>query len=61
MVHWRRICLLMHGRRVPSLCWEASPEKEMVTHSIILAWEIRWDRGAWWATVHGFSKESDMT
>ena len=51
----------MHGRRVPSLCWEASPEKEMVTHSIILAWEIRWDRGAWWATVHGFTKESDMT
>ena len=27
-------------------------EKEMATHSSILAW----DRGAWWATVHGVTK-----
>ena len=24
-------------------------------------WEIPWTRGAWWATVHGVTKESDMT
>ena len=27
-------------------------EKEMVTHSSILAWRIPTDGGAWWATVH---------
>ena len=31
-------------------------EKEMGTHSSILVM----DRGAWWATVHGDAKESDM-
>ena len=28
-------------------------EKEMVTHSSILAWKNPMDRGAWRATVHG--------
>ena len=28
----------------------------MVTHSSILAWEIPWIRGAWWAIVHGVTK-----
>ena len=28
-------------------------EKEMATHSSILACRIPMDRGAWWATVHG--------
>ena len=40
-------------------------EKEMATHSSILAWESclenPMDRGDWQATVHGVSKESDMT
>ena len=31
-------------------------EKEMVTHSNILAWRIPMDRGAWRATVHGASR-----
>ena len=31
-------------------------EKEMATHSSILAWENPMDRGAWQATVHGFAK-----
>ena len=31
-------------------------EKEMATHSSILAWEIPWTRGAWWATVYGVKK-----
>ena len=33
-------------------------EKEMATHSSILAWRIPWteDRILWLATVHGFAK-----
>ena len=31
-------------------------EKEMATHSRILAWRIPMDRGAWWAAVHGVAK-----
>ena len=39
---------------VQSLGWEDPLEKEMATHSSILAWKIHpMDRGAWWATVHG--------
>ena len=34
-----------------------SLEKEMATHSSILAWRIPWTRGQW-ATVHGGGKES---
>ena len=30
--------------------------KEMGTHSSILAWRIPMDRGAWEATVHGIAK-----
>ena len=32
-------------------------EKEMATHSIILAWEIPWTE----TIVHGVTKESDIT
>ena len=35
-------------------------EKEMATHSSILAWRIPMDRGAWRATVHGIP-ELDTT
>ena len=38
---------------VPSLGWEDPLEKEMATHSSIIAWRIPKDRGVWWATVHG--------
>ena len=37
-----------------------SLEKEMATHSSILAWEIPW-RGAWRGTVHGVAGTSDTT
>ena len=37
------------------LGWEDPLEKEMVTHSSILAWRIL-DRGAWQATVHGVTR-----
>ena len=32
----------MQETQVQSLGWENSLEKEMATHSIILAWEIPW-------------------
>ena len=45
----------MWGIRVQSLGREDPLEKEMVTHSSILALRIM-DRGAWQATVHGVTK-----
>ena len=47
---------------VQSLALEDPLEKEMATHSSILAWEIP-DRGAWWATVPGVATSlgSDST
>ena len=41
---------------IQSLGWEDPLEKEMVTHSSILAWKNLMDRGAWWAAVHGVAK-----
>ena len=43
---------MMQETQVWSQGWEDSLEKEMATHSSILAM----DRGAWWATVHGVAK-----
>ena len=36
--------------------WEDPLEKEMATHSSVLAWRIPTDRGAWQATVHGVAR-----
>ena len=50
------------AQRVESACnvggpgWEDPLEKEMATHSSLLAWRIPTDRGAQWAIVHGVSK-----
>ena len=41
---------------VQSLGLEDPLEKGMATNSNILAWRIPMDRGAWWATVQGVSK-----
>ena len=41
---------------VQALDQEDPLEKEMATHSSILAWRISMDRGAWRATVHGVAK-----
>ena len=46
---------------VQSLGQEDFLEKEMATHSSILAWKNSVDGGTWWATVHGVAKELDMT
>ena len=42
--------------QVQSLGWEDPLEKELATHSSVVAWRIPMDRGAWWATVHGVAK-----
>ena len=42
--------------RVGSLGQEDPLEREMATHSSVLAWRIPMDRGAWLATVHGVTK-----
>ena len=39
-----------------TLGWEDLLEKEMVTHSSILAWRIPMDRGTCQTTVHGVAK-----
>ena len=44
------------GTRVPSLRQEDPLEKEMAIYSIILAWKIPMDKGAWRATVHGVAE-----
>ena len=41
---------------VQSLGREDPLEKEMATHSSILAWDNPMDRSAWWAIVHGVTK-----
>ena len=42
--------------QVLSLGGEDLLEKEMATHSSILAWKNPMDGRAWWATVHGVAK-----
>ena len=39
---WSRIHLLMQETQVPSLSLEDPLEKELATHSSVLAWEIPW-------------------
>ena len=53
--------LPMQETWVQSLNWEDPLEKEIATHSSILAWEIPWTEEAGRATVHGVAKESDLT
>ena len=38
------------------LGWKDPLEKEMATHSSILAWRTPMDVGEWWTTVHGVAK-----
>ena len=48
----------MRETQVQSLDWEDVLEKEMATHSSILAWEIPWSQSGYSPWGH---KESDMT
>ena len=45
----------MQETQVQTLGGEDPLEKEMATHSSILAWRIK-DRGAWRVTVHGVAE-----
>ena len=51
----------MQEARVQSLSLEDPLEKEMATHSSMLAWEIPWMEQNGGATVHGITEESDTT
>ena len=53
-----RICLQVQEAWVRSLGQEDPLEKEMATHSSILAWRIPMDRGAWWATDRSVLSDS---
>ena len=57
----KRIHLLMQRAWVPSLGGEDPWQKEMATHSSILAWEIPWTEEPSGATVHRVTKQSDTT
>ena len=48
--------LPMWETQVRSLVQEDPLEKEVKTHSSILAWKIPMDRGAWQATAYEVSK-----
>ena len=48
----------MQEMQVQFLGQEDPPEKEIATHTSILAWKIPMGRGAWWATVHGATKSN---
>ena len=49
----------MQEIRVQSLGWEDSLEKEVATHSSILAWKIPWTEEPGWLQPMG-SQELDM-
>ena len=51
----------MQETRFQSLGQEGPLEKEMTTHSSILAWKIPWTEEPGWAIVYRVTKESDMT
>ena len=61
MAHMVKNWPAMQETWVQSLSREDPLEKGMTTHSSISCLENPMDRGAWWATVHGGCKESDMT
>ena len=52
---------LMQEMWAQSLGQEDPLEKDLATHSSILAWRISMDRGAWWATVYGVTVELNGT
>ena len=51
----------MEEMRVQSLGQEDPLEKEMATHSSILAWEVPWTEEPGRPTVCGVAKELDTT
>ena len=54
-------CQPVEETQVQSLGEKDHLEEEIAAHSSLLDWLSPMDRGAWWATVHGVIRESDMT
>ena len=42
--------------KITELAHGSSLEKEMITHSSVLAWRILWTEDPGWATIHGITK-----
>ena len=61
MAQWERMCLPTQETWIGFLGREDPLEKEMATHSSILAWEIPWTEQPGGLTVHGLVKEWDVT
>ena len=64
MAQRQRICQPLQEAQetwVQSLGQEDSLVEGTAAHSSILAWKNPMDRGAWWVTVHGATKELNMT
>ena len=51
----------MQETLVPSFGWEDPLEKDMATHSSIVAWEIPWTEKPGRLQFHGVAKEPDMS
>ena len=60
MAQWQRTHLPKQETQVQSLDREGPLEKEVATHSNILAWEIPWTEEPGRTTVHGVT-ESDTS
>ena len=52
------VCNVEDPGSIPGL--GRSPGEGNAAHSSILAWEIPWTEGAWWAIVDGVTEELDM-
>ena len=61
MAQWERICLPMQETHVQSLGWEGPLDKGNGNPLQYSCLENPMDGGAWQATVHGVTKESDRT
>ena len=53
-VQWT-VCTVRYSKTIGTVS-KISKREAMTTHSSILAWRIPMDREAWWATVHGVTK-----
>ena len=61
VAQWKRIHLPRQETQVPPLGWKDPLEKEMATHSSVLAWEITWTEEPGRIQSMGLQKELDMT
>ena len=61
MAQWKRIHLLLQETQVQSLGQEDPLEKEMATHSSILAWEIPWTEKPGEQQFMGCQNKSEAT